>query len=265
MKRSVIASMVLASCAANAGTMGPVATSPSLMGFVSVEGGYTWNQVKGVDVTVNGFDDNNRQKLPTPWTFHLDSDQNNKGGTGRLAVGMMHPINDVLLLSGEIAWGYYGQTTSHFDISGNAIKNPPDISGVSLKNTLWGFDVLAGVVYNQPQYDLFFKAGALMQNSQLKLSSGSLDDIAPQVTGSASVKVNQTEALPLIRLGGSYHIWENLSIFAAYTHAFGSNEKISGNVNIPALNNRPVDVSANVNLQNPTMDVVTGGLMFRFA
>lgn len=252
MKKSILVSMLFASVA-SAGSIGPVTTPPSLLGFVSAEGGYTWNKVNGIDVDVFNGDDS---------LFSLSTNQKNQGGTARLAVGMLHPINDVLFLSGEIGWGYYGSTTSHFDVNGAVLENfPGNIDGVSLKNTLWGFDVLAGVVYNQPMYDLFFKAGGLMQNSQIKLSSGDFSDLTGGfLAGNAVVKVNNTEALPVIKLGASYHVWENLSVFAAWTHAFGSNEKINAEVDINAPS-----AFANVNLQNPTMDVVTGGLTFRFA
>lgn len=237
-----------------AGTMGPIATPSTLMGFVSGEGGYTWNKVKGITLTGSGIGGA---------VFGLNTNQNNQGGTGRLAVGVMHPINDLLFLSGEIGWGYYGETTSHFDLSGvsNAAAITSAINGVNLKNTLWGFDVLAGVVYNQPQYDLFFKAGALMENSQLKFSTGNLSSISSTVTGSSVIKNNQTEALPVIKLGASYHVWENLSVFAAWTHAFGSNEQLNANIAFST----PVALYVNANLQNPTLDVVTGGLTYRFA
>lgn len=257
-KKITCAFALLGMSCSYAGTMGPIVTPSILMGYVSGEGGYTWNKVKGINASFTGSVVGIGSTI-----FGLSTNQNNQGGTGRLAVGMIHPINDLLFLSGEVGWGYYGETTSHFNISGvpNAAAINSTISGINLKNTLWGFDVLAGIVYNKPQYDLFFKAGALMENSQLKFSTGNLSNISSAVTGSAVIKNNQTEALPVIKVGASYHIWENLAVFAAWTHAFGSNEQLNANVNF----NTPVAVYFNANLQNPTLDVVTGGLTYRFA
>jgi len=255
MKKITCAFALLGMSCSYAGTMGPMVTSP-LMGYISGEGGYAWNKIKGINASIMGGG-------VASAILGLSTNQNNQGGTGRLAVGMIHQINTLLFLSGEVGWGYYGETTSRFNISGvsNAAAINSTISGVNLKNTLWGFDVLAGVVYNQPQYDLFFKAGALMENSQLKFNTGNLSNISSAFTGSAVIKSNKTEALPVIKVGASYHIWDNLAVFAAWTHAFGSNEQLNANVAL----NTPITVNVNANLQNPTLDIVTGGLTYRFA
>ncbi len=231
---------ILLSSGINAGTMGPVQQASFVKPFVGLEGGYTWTQLDGFNVNIID-------------TLRLSSTEDKNGWSGRLYAGLMHELNDTFAVTSELGWGYYGRTKFNPVLSGPQAQNPALLNGLSLKSSQDGFDVLAGIMYTQPSYDLFLKAGALVQNSRLSISS------SLPVNGSLAFKTNQTEALPEIKLGGSYHVTEQLALTGAWTHAFGSTQKINLSVN-PNTGSTAV----NVNLQNPTMDSLMVGLQYRF-
>ncbi len=229
-----------------AGTMGPIQTA-TVSPFVGIEGGYTWSQLNGFDFNVVD-------------TLRIRTNDSEKGWSGRISTGLIYPLNDTFSTTGEIGWGYYGKT----DFSGVlSVPGLPtvNLNGVDIKSSQNGFDVLAGVMYTQPSYDLFFKAGALIQNSRLnvRINESLLDS---DLIGIISNKSSQTEALPLIKLGGAYHINEQLSVTASWMHAFGSEQKYNvsllQSVTAPAFN-------ANINTMNPTIDSILVGLQYKFA
>lgn len=231
---------ILLSSGVNAGTMGPV-QSPSLVkAFVGAEGGYTWTQLDGFNLNIID-------------TLRLSSTEDKNGWSGRVYTGLMHELSDTVAVTGEIGYGYYGRTKFNPVLSGPQAQNPALLNGLSLKSSQDGFDVLAGIMYTQPSYDLFLKAGAIVQNSRLSISS------SLPAGGSLSYKANQTEALPEIKLGGSYHLTEQLALTGAWTHAFGSTQKIN-----LAYNPATSATAVNVNMQNPTMDSLMVGLQYRF-
>lgn len=249
MKKKIALSMLFASVA-SAGTMGPLAVYPNLS-FVSVEGGYTWNRAKGINASF--FDENDD-------LITIFSNQKKKGGTARVAYGSLRPLNDLFFLSGEIGWGYYGKNVYRFSAVDTTIDAiTVDLDGADFNNTLWGFDILAGIAYRAPRYDIFFKAGGLIQNSQVKLRTEELDISEDIFPSNFTFRQNSTQVLPVIKLGASYYWWENLSLFGAWTYAFGSTPKVylREGLDTPAF--------GDVNLRNPTMNVVTGGLAFWFA
>ena len=115
-------------------------------------------------------------------------------------------------------------------------------------------------VNTQPKYDLFFKAGALFQNSRV-----SAQDIAVNDTGT-SVSFNNTipEVLPEIKLGGAYHVTDKLLATLSWMHAFGGTFNIdapiteSSSVRTLALSN------ALTSWQSPVLNSVMFGLEYRF-
>lgn len=253
MKKIIATSVFFASCAVNAGGMGPI-VAPSWHAFISAEGGYTWNQIGELELVFPSLGGS------------IDSRLNNQGGSARVATGIIHPVNDLFFISGEIGWGYYGNTKSTPFIEGtldSIIPDPTSLDGaLNMKTTLYGFDILAGAIYNQPKFDLFFKAGALIQNAQ---TTASLDTagLGGFVALHANIKTNQTQAMPEIKLGGSYHVTDRFSILASWSHAFGATRKGTGDLG-DGLSFSNLG-RYTLNAQNPTIDVVLAGLQYNFA
>ena len=160
----------------------------------------------------------------------------------------------------------------HITLQSNpGITIQPDSSIFSAKLGLYGFDVVAGVFYTQPQYELFFKAGALIQNLRLKVSAdpqniaASNTAIAARLNGVYSLNTTVVNALPEIRLGGNYHLYQHWLLTASWVHAFGSTlsftaPDISGATG-PILGSLG-NITANVS--SPTINVVLFGLEYRF-
>lgn len=241
MKKIITTSMILASCAVNAGTMGPVAVAPS-QAFISAEGGYTWNQINGLSV--------NMGDAGTTFTK-----QKSSGGTGRLAVGVMKPVYNSFYLTGEFGGGYYG--SEDIKLLSTTQLETMDL-GLRAKATIYGYDILAGITYDQPAYGLFFKAGTMIQNLHGRFdAAGNVQ--AAEITA-ASIGLNTTEALPEIKLGGSYHVYENLAITASWSHVFGSSLKGYVNADMSTFVG-----SGALTFRNPSLDVALVGLEYRFA
>ena len=123
---------------ANAGTMGPVTTAPEHALFASVEGAYTWSSLGPVMI-------NNRV---------LNSSYNGWGG--RVAAGAVHHTATPLSYTAELGWGYYGDKDYSTPLAG-VIKS---------KDKLYGVDFLVGANYRFDQFDLFAKAGAMIESEQ---------------------------------------------------------------------------------------------------
>jgi hypothetical protein len=246
---SKIALLSALSLSAHAGTMGAIITPPYSHPFVSAEGGYTWSKIDGLHINVVDI-------------VTLNSNKSRHGGSARLAAGLEREIGHAWMMSGEIGYGYYGYTSTSPRAAGPLLDmvGAPNFSAIHMKFTQDGFDALAGIIYHQPAFDLFFKAGALVQNSHRKLNIDLGSLIGVDLNGKAQVKMNQTEVMPEIKLGGAYHVTENFSILGSWTHAFGANSKIQANLNIF----NPIG-SINIDLENPTLNVLMVGLQYNFA
>lgn len=252
---------------AHAGAMGPVASTPTLYTFVGAEGGYTWNDIDGI--TFNSQDSGGDDYFDIGTTT-----SQNSGGSARLYAGLMRLIySDSLYFSGEVGWGYYGKTTLTLNFISNN-PNSSNLNGTSLTDTFNGFDALIGLVYNQPRFDLFLKAGALLQNSNLK--GNLVVNQAPNANNtnysytSVRVKLALPQVLPEIKVGGAYHVNDNIAVTATYAHAFGFASQVdidtnNCNGNNPFCQGGTITnslVNANV---NPSLDIVMLGLQYRFA
>lgn len=263
MRNTLIASLILSACgtSALAGAMGPVSSHvlPIFTPFISGEAAYSWPQIGGLQVNV-------------PNMANVSSVNEDHGWGGRLAVGILHAMTERFAFSGEMGWGYYGNTNvePRFGVSGVQVIPSQDTLSMSLDQ--YGFDVLAGMLYLQPRYDLFFKAGALFENMQLRTS------VQPAVllTGSSYAGqfvqngVNSTfkfnmglpQVMPEIKLGGAYHVTDNWSVNAAWMHAFGGNLSVSA----PSLNfATPSYSNLTIELHNPSLNTIMFGLEYRFA
>lgn len=223
--------------------------SPCQMIFLQLEGGYSWNTLKGLDVNILNVGG-----------IHSNSDKD--GWSGRVALGLAKKVCDPFYVTGEMGWGYYGHSTAPLRADGALVAGggAPDFSAVRFKSMQNGFDVLAGILYNQPYYELFLKAGALIQNSETEINVDLTRLLNGGLNGNVSLSGNQTEVLPEIKLGGAYHVTRNFAITAAWTHAFGSDTKVRATIDP----NNPLG-SINVNLRNPGLDTAMLGLQYRFA
>lgn len=243
MKKISILSLITAlSCGSyvQAGTMGPIDTTPCLISFLALEGGYTWNEIDGYNFSFTGVN-------------RLYSHKSDKGGSGRVAGGIIRPINKQFALSSEIGFGYYGRTTLDSVNTGLAIGLPGHLN---VRNTLSGFDALAGVAFTTPNYSVFFKAGALVQNMAMKTITD-FTPFTPTLRQSFHQKINHTAALPELKVGGAYNVATNWALTASYLHAFGSSPGTTAAFN---LNNGSAHF--NTNVQNPSIDTVLLGIQY---
>lgn len=215
----------------HAGSMGPVSSDTrSTKPFLSLEGAYTWNQLNGV--SVNGTMPSTHEK---PWG-------------GRLAVGFIHPYSDVLRFSGELGGGYYGSQSTSVGNFGN--------SNVSID----GYDLLFGALYTYKQFDLFGDVGVMAQNNRSRVTQNlGVANPGGILNGTTTVKSNQTQILPEIKVGGIYNVCDNWGISLAYMHVFGVNS--GGSATVTPITGGVV-VNATTQTQNPTLDAVMLGVRY---
>lgn len=268
---SILVLLGLSATVAHAGPMGEVKKPlPILVPYVAGEAMYTWPQVKGgLNVSV-----------PSVGTFNSTVDK--IGWGGRMAGGAMHPFSEKWAGAFEFGWGYYGS----FDIkpsvtlvgSGSNSASAAGLTAVAIAGgnalktyaTQYGFDILAGAYYMRPKYDLFFKAGALIQNTRTHISvnptgllgatteAGSVTNRFP---GVYQLRMNLVNVLPEIRLGGGYHIKKDLLATASWMHAFGRTLDPS----TLGLTVNPFTVTNfSGHIYTPTIDTVLFGLEYRF-
>lgn len=245
-KISKISLIALFSCCsfAHAGMMGETMGTPFLSSFLSLEGGYTWNQIKGYNFNLIGLDG------------HFYSHENNLGGTGRLGAGFMRNISDRFALSTEIGYGYYGRTTETPILTGAAGGIP---ASLTLKYNLSGLDVLAGVDYIDPSwgYSLFLKAGGLVQNLDTK-SFANFTPLGISTINVSNQTLNHTGVLPELKVGGAYYLDDNWAFTLAYMHAFGASPRTTGTFNVTTGS-----AFFHSNQQNPTLSSVLAGIQFK--
>lgn len=251
MKKNLIimACAILFSTAVYAGNnCRPIGFSPCQLYFVELESGYSWNTLKDIDINIIGAED-----------VHASASKN--GWSGRIALGLGKQVCAPFYITSEIGWGYYGDSILLIKATGPLVGAPgaPDFNGIRLKSTQDGFDILAGVLYNQPCYELFLKAGALIQNSQLDLDADISAVTTGNMQGNVSIGLNQTQVLPEVKIGGVYHVNCNLGVLVDWTYAFGSNTRIQANIDP----NNPLG-TINMNLKNPSLNTVMVGLQYRF-
>jgi hypothetical protein len=259
MIKKLISACVLSCCSfvtAYAGTMGEVKPLPVLIPFVAGEGMYTWPDVDGFHINILNVG-----------TFDSVKDENGWGG--RLAAGVIHPLTEVFSGSAEVGWGYYGSVDMHPRITLNSgVRVQPTANSFNVNINQYGFDVLAGLLYTRPNYDLFVKVGALIQNLRFKavinptgMTSGVASAFATRLNGTYGMHMTLVNALPELKLGGAYHLSDNWLATLAWMHAFGS----SLSVNAPNLGIQPIAVgSIHAHIQSPTINTILFGLEYRF-
>lgn len=220
-----------------AGMMGNVEAAPCLSSFFLLEGGYAGNQLQGFDFGV------------TDTGSHIKSKEKNTSFAGILSAGMSRSVTEEFAVTSEIGYGYYGQT-----------KHTPTSSGLAqlnIQHNLTGFDALAGVAYTDIDFNLYFKAGALVATRTTKTTAdlSTLGFSQPPLILSFEDQTHHTAVLPEIKIGGAYNFDSNWAITLSYLHAFGTSTKTTGNINLTANT-----ITFNQNQQNPSIDAVLLGI-----
>lgn len=240
---SLMSSLSL-SALVHAGEMGDSSCAPSA--FASVEGGYTYSKIDGLEFTTG------TGIAATTTTISSDKQQNQY--TVRLAAGLINMIDDTFGVTGELGWGYYGSTT--FNLPALSLIVPYNVTS---KYTLSGFDALIGAAFVQPYYSLSFKVGGLIQNMQVSNTSSFADLIAPGIgVYTANEKHNSTAVLPAIKLGGAYNIDNNWAITASWLFAYGASPGSTFTYTPAAVTN----VTLDVNTQNPMTNSFMLGIQY---
>lgn len=245
-KLPVLISLICSLMSASVCNAGLAGEAPKIYTFFGVEGGYSWNDIDSIFVrtidTMNGINS------------FVKSSKHDSGGTVRVYTGIMRLIHgDNLYFSGEVGWGYYGETK--LTLNPLIVENGGSGGYFRVKDTFTGFDALVGLILNKPEYDVFIKAGALVQNSNLKTNiSGNLDGDTAQLYA----KMTATQALPEVKVGGSYHVNDNLLLTAAYAHAFGYPMEFD----VQAGDTEFARIKASL---HPSLDILTVGVQYRFA
>ena len=223
----------------HAGGMGEQSGLLGTSGFASLEGGYAVTSIDNFIFTVTG-----------PGGGSISSTITKQHYAIRLAGGLINMIDDQFAVTSELGWGYYGKDT--LNPSGS------DFGSLIIEHTITGFDALVGIAYIQPNYSLSLKAGAMIQNMTTKTTaSGEVAGLFSTGFSSLVTKVNQTAALPEIKLGGSYNFDNNWSLTAAYLVALGSANKISASFDPGTGTGTLVSDSL-----NPTMNALLLGIQF---
>ncbi len=269
MKKSILfitALSLFAVATANAGPMGePKKPLPILIPFLAGQGMYTWPQGNaGLDVSV-----------PSVGDFNATTEK--LGWGGRIAAGAIHPMSEKWAGSAEVGWGYYGSFESRPSVTLNSNASASVRARVSATqvggalrtySTLYGFDILAGLLYTQPKYDLFFKAGGLVQNFRTRIFVNPTGLIGRSIgtvnrfPGTYALDANIVNVLPEIKLGGGYHTAKNWLVTASWMHAFG--RKL--NPSRLGFTVDPVTITHfSGYIYTPTLNTFLLGLEYRFA
>ncbi len=256
MRNKVLLSSMLLACAASyAGDMGPV-ESYNLKPFILGEAAYSWPQVEGMSMRLTN--------------ATITSDIQNQGWGGRLAAGLMRQISEKFALSfeGGLIYNDHIAVNPIIHYNGAQIKLDQPIFSGSFDQ--YGLDLLGGISYVRPKYDLFFKAGALLENMRSRISVSSNAVLTGNnrqqnfVKGATqTINTNVGQVMPEIKLGGAYHYSEDWSVTASWMHAFGGTLSSGGNMDLTSGAVRIGGV--NLSLNNPTINSVLFGVQYNFS
>jgi len=261
MRQKILLSIMLLICGSSglyAGTMGAVAKEKEYKPFIIGEAAYSWPDVTGFDVNFTNL-------------ARLRSNILINGWGGRIAAGVMRSISDRFALSFEGGLMY----NDHFNVqpvySVTGAQVIPEKTTVTMNGDQYGFDLLGGIVYSKPKYDLFFKAGALFENTRTHLAVN-LHEILRnndrrryfREGSTQAINVNIGQVMPEIKLGGGYHVTDNWSVTAAWMHAFGGTMGFHADDMDLQTNQLSIgNIAANLN--NPSINSVLFGVQYFFS
>ncbi len=256
MRNKVLLSSMFLTCAVHAGEMGPI-ESYTFKPFVSGEAAYSWPQVRGMDIATS--------------FGKVTSNFINQGWGGRLATGLMRQVSEKFALSLEGGLMYNDHITLEPVVHVEGMTVTPESQPIFANFDQYGFDMLAGINYVRPKYDLFFKAGALFENMRSRFSVDThalFTRNTRQVNfvpgAKQSINTNIGQVMPEIKLGGAYHYNEAWSLTAAWMHAFGGTLGF-GSDNINFTTGEVTIGAIDFVLNNPTIDAVLFGIQYDFS
>jgi hypothetical protein len=257
MRNKILLSSVLLACATSAtyaGDMGPVESYP-FKPFILGEAAYSWPQVSGLSVNSN--------------LGYIGSTQTVQGWGGRLAAGLMRHVSEKFALSFEGGLMYNDHIT--IDPVVHAQGANISVPGLMMGSfDQYGLDLLAGINYVKPKYDIFFKAGALFENMRTQVSVNTNKILYNNdrqnyfiPTAQQTINTNIGQVMPEIKLGGAYHVNEDWSLTAAWMHAFGGTLSMySDQMNLTSGSISIGNIALSLN--NPTIDSVLFGVQYSF-
>jgi len=277
MKKKILLAIALSACSVstvvNAGGMGPLLTKPApyFVPFLAGEGMYTWPEIDGYRIRVTNIATSTGTESAV-----FTSQPDNKGWGGRLAVGMMHFMSGQLQPfagSVEAGWGYYGKVNLVPRVTvSSGVQVIPSGNSISASTEQYGVDLLAGLIYDQPMYDVFVKVGALIQNLKFRssinpdaLASGRTSTLLSRLDGTYTPNLMAVNVLPMIRLGGGYHVDKQWLVTASWMHAFGSTLSITApDINFGTGNTLGGLGRISAQVASPTLNTVMFGIEYRF-
>jgi hypothetical protein len=229
---------------AYAGGMGDTSCNGSNCGsaFFALEGGYTWPSVGRSEFILVGT------------TTTVSVARKTQGYTVRLSAGMISMLDDQIGFTGELGWGYYGRTTSTGTTAGTVLT--PAQGNFTVKNSLGGFDALVGIAYVQPYFDLFLKAGALIESMDTH-TQANIAGLAFPLLDTLDTKTTVTAVLPELKFGIGYNFNDNWAITGSYFVAVGSSPKSVSTFDVNTL--RATTVS---NTRAPTLNGLLIGIQY---
>ena len=225
--------LFLASTITNAGDMGAATNKDTTTPFIIGEGNVSWIAYQ-TDVINNVY-----------------STQLNNIWGGRFGAGITRKYRGESSFTSEIGYGYYGRVRTSFP--NNVNNNYYAIDGL---------DALVGFLYSIKDIDLFFKAGAMIENKRYKgilnydrAYSGNV------ISGTYNYNSNLTQVLPELKTGGMYNINKNIAFSFSYMHVFGSSTNLITNT---SASNSPTSIVFNGNNhnQNPAVDSFLFGVQY---
>lgn len=231
--------MAIFACAAQAGTMGPVAVNHAITPFVSGEVSWTAFDFDFLHSTVAA----------------ISSNSDSWGG--RVAGGLMYSYTHDVSFTAESGWAYLGKKNQ-------TKSNASSTGSVSLD----GADLLVGVLYQPNNFGVFLKGGSFFENARYKFQSNKVSTLmingaSVAVNNGYNGNLNQSYVLPEIKVGGIYEM-ANWGLSIAYTHAFGiNNPQLDFSASSPA--NNVIDFSASTNLKGVEVNSVLLGAYYKFA
>ncbi len=162
--------------------------------FAGGEGAYNWIQTDSFF-----FNDQRIKQAEQNWG-------------GRASAGLLYFPTDKFGIGLEMGWGYYGRVS----VSSN-------IDRWSASKHIQGYDVLFDMQYTINKIDLLGNVGFMIQKQNFNLNTYNNDSNFRTNLDAALVNFyDKTEILPEVKLGGVYHLTNNIGISLAYMYVFGS-------------------------------------------